>query len=1129
MNEKNFVHLHVHTEFSLLDGAARISELLDTAKNLGMKSIAVTDHGTMYGVIDFYKAAVKRGIKPIIGCEVYLAPTSRFFRDAVDGVKYYHLILLAENNEGYKNLVKLVSLAATEGFYYKPRIDKEILRKYHTGLIALSACTAGEIPNAILQNNFSHAEKLAKEYLEIFGQGNFFLEIQNHGMDEEKKVRDALQKISANLNIPLVATNDIHYVKREDSESHDILLCIQMNKTVHDRKRMRFSSDDYFLKSAEDMRKIFADYPEACENTLKIAERCNVNFEFGKVQIPVYPLPQNYSDEKIFLRDLCYQKISERYDKITDEIQSRLDYELKIINSMGFDGYFLIVWDFINFARKNKIAVGPGRGSAAGSIVSYILGITSLDPLKFNLLFERFLNPERVTMPDIDIDFCYIRREEVIEYVKKTYGEDHVAQIVTFGTLAAKAAIRDIVRALDVPYSEGSRIIEMLPNELKFTLDDAIKKSNDLKSEYENNPTTKKIIDLAKKLEGMPRHSSVHAAGIVISKNPLTDYVPVQISNDTLVTQYDKDKIEELGLLKMDFLGLRTLTIIEEAVENIKKFHGVVIDMEKIPLEDEKTAEILSSGQTGAVFQMESPGMINMIRELKPKNFFDLIPTVALYRPGPLANGMVANFIDGKHGIKTPTYLHPKLEPILKETFGVILYQEQVMQVVQTLAGFSLGQADILRRAMGKKKAEILLAQQENFLNGCEKNHIPKELAEKIFDLLKSFANYGFNKSHSVAYAFLAWQTAYLKAHYPREFMAAIMSSVMDNDKVSAYVELTRSMGIEVLGPDINLSGVHFTVENNSVRFALSAIKNLGEHVIKKVIAVRDSGGNFSSLADFCIRVDLKEFTRRSLENLIKCGAFDSIDNRRTAILESLDSAFHEGQRKKSEYASGQLGLFGEEEMQGNGYKIPDIPERPKNEILAWEKETLGFYISGHPLDEFKEKFSNLTSIKEISAGKITTNKKIKVGGIITSAKRFTTKKGDLMAFLTLEDFSDSIKITIFPQLFNYCMNLIIPDEIIVVAGKLEVGEVNQILADKIILANDYLPDVYLKISAELENPATYEKLEKIFAENRGKSSVFMNKFGKWKKLGDDKKISYNEKTFEQLKNLLGEENIKIY
>lgn len=1128
MNEKSFVHLHTHTEFSLLDGAARISELIDRVKNFGMTSLAITDHGTMYGVIDFYKTAIKRGIKPIIGCEVYLAPTSRHLREIVNGEKYFHLVLLAENNEGYKNLVKLVSIAATEGFYYKPRIDKEILRKYHGGLIGLSACTAGEISHAILQDNFSRAVELVKEYAEIFGENNFFLEIQNHGLEEEKKIRDALKKISAELKIPLVATNDVHYVNREDSEFHDILLCLQMNKTLNDKKRLRFSSDDYFLKSPEEMREIFSDFPDACENTLKIAERCNVSFEFGKIQMPVYKLPAPYTDEKIFLRDLCYKKISERYEKITDEIKSRLDYELEIINRMGFDGYFLIVWDFINFARENKIAVGPGRGSAAGSIVAYILGITSLDPLRFNLLFERFLNPERVTMPDIDIDFCYIRREEVIEYVKKTYGEDHVAQIVTFGTLAAKAAIRDVVRVLEIPYSEGSRIIEMLPDELKFTLDEALQ-SKSLSREYETNSTVKKIIDLAKKLEGLPRHASVHAAGVVISKNPLTDYVPVQILNDTLITQYDKDKIEEIGLLKMDFLGLRTLTIIQEAVANIKKTCGVDLDIEKIPLEDEKTAKILSAGETGAVFQMESGGMINMIKDLQPKNFFDLVPTVALYRPGPLGSGMVADFIDGKHGIKTPTYLLPQLEPILKETFGVILYQEQVMQIVQTLAGFTLGQADILRRAMGKKKAAILLAQKENFLKGCAKNNIPEKLAEKIFNLLKNFADYGFNKSHSVAYGFLAWQTAYLKANFPKEYMAAIMSAVMDSDRVYSYIEIAQAMGIKVLGPDINLSGVHFTIDGDSIRFALSAIKNLGEHVIKKVVAVRERGGKFISLADFCSRIELKDFTRRALENLIKCGAFDSLDKRRTALLESLESAMAAGRQKQIDDARGQIGLFGEEEIQDSGYKIPEVVERPKKEILAWEKDILGFYISGHPLDEFAEKISNLTKLKDISDRKILNGKRVKVGGIITEAKRFMTKKGDMMAFITLEDFSESLKVTIFPAVFSKFANLIVPEEIVIIGGKVELSDEKQILADKVTTAQNYLPDIYLTLSPELENSSTYERLKKIFAENHGECEVFLMRRGKWQRLGNDKKISYGKKVFERLKNLLGAENVMIY
>ena len=1130
MKEKNFAHLHVHTEYSLLDGAARVKDLIEQTKNLGMDSVAITDHGTMFGIIDFYKNAVEIGVKPIIGCEFYLAQKSHLDHEIVDGIKNFHLVLLAENNEGYKNLVKLASLAATEGFYYRPRIDKELLRKYHDGLIALSACTAGEIPKNILRDNFSRAVELTKEYAEIFGKENFFLELQNHGLEEEKKVRDALIKISRELNIGLVATNDVHYVWREDSEFHDILLCIQTNKIASDKKRLRFSSDDYFLKSPEEMRFLFAETPDACENTLKIAERCNVTLEFGKLQLPAFPIPAQYADEKNYLRELCREKISERYKIVTNEIQSRLDYELGVIDKMGYDGYFLIVWDFINYAKKNKIPVGPGRGSAAGSIVAYILGITDLDPLKYNLLFERFLNPERVTMPDIDVDFCYIRREEVIEYVKKFYGEDRVAQIVTFGTLAAKAAIRDVVRVLDIPYSEGSRIIKMIPAELKITLEKALQTSPELKSEYNANPQVRRIIDLAKKLEGLPRHSSVHAAGIVISKNPLTDFVPVMLSGNMLVTQYDKDKIEELGLLKMDFLGLRTLTIIDETLANIRKSRGEKTDLAKIPLQDELTGKMISAGKTGAVFQMESAGMITMIRELKPQSFEDLIPTVALYRPGPLGSGMVEDFINGKHGEKKVEYLHPKLEPILKETFGVILYQEQVMQIVQKLAGFSLGQADLMRRAMGKKKPKIIMEQKENFLNGCLANGLEKNLAEKIFELLLHFADYGFNKSHSAAYALIAWQTAYLKAHYPAEFMSAMLSAVMDSDKVFSYVELSRKMGIKVLPPDINLSSSHFFVENGAIRFGLSAIKNLGEPAVDGVIKVRESEGKFKSLIDFCRRVDLKNFTAKAMENLVKCGAFDSIDTRRTALLESLKDSVAEGFQKRKDDSRGQIGLFGETEIHETAKVLPNVKERPKNEILSWEKETLGFYFSGHPLDEFAEKFSDLIKVSDIKNNKIKDGRRVKVGGMVSEVKRLTTKRGESMAFLMLEDFSDNMKITVFPNVFYRVSNLLVPNEAIVVSGKAEnLNDSWQILADAVTNAKNYTSEIYLKILPEKEKPETFEKLREIFANHSGKSFVYLNRRDKWQKLGNDYKISADKKTRSELENLLGGENVKFY
>ncbi len=1120
----SFAHLHVHTEYSLLDGAARINDLLDAAKSFGMTSLAITDHGTMYGVIDFYKAALKRGIKPIIGCEVYVAPHSRFDRDKIDGMKYFHLILLAENNTGYKNLVKLASQAATEGFYYRPRVDKEILREHHEGLIALSACLAGEIPRAILEGDFAHAKALIAEYVEIFGRDNFFLEIQNHGLDDEYKVRRDLKVLSAQMNIPLVATNDSHYVRREDSEFHDLLLCIQTNKTINHAKRMKFSSDDYYLKSAEDMRELFVDTPEACDNTLRIAQRCNVKLEFGKFQMPEFPLPEGYTNAADYLRDLCYKKLPERYNTLTDEIKTRLDHELEIIHGMGYDGYFLIVYDFINFARRKKIPVGPGRGSAAGSLVAYVLEITELDPLKYNLLFERFLNPERVTLPDIDVDLCYIRRDEVIDYVKKRYGADKVSQIATFGTMAAKASIRDVVRVLEFSYPEGTRLVKMIPNVLNITLDDALKKSNELRGEYDTNPDSRRIIDFARKLEGLPRHLSVHAAGVVISKVPLEELVPLQLSNGALVTQYDKDKIEELGLLKMDFLGLRTLTIMAETLANVKAVRGVDLELSMIPLRDKKTSDMLSAGKTGAVFQMESAGMTALVKELRPEGFEDLIPTVALYRPGPLGSGMVEDFIAGKHGRKVTHYLHPKLEPILKETFGVILYQEQVMQIVQTLAGFTLGQADILRRAMGKKKADILFAQKENFLRGCESNGVEKSLAEKIFELLTHFADYGFNKSHSAAYGLLAWQTAYLKAHYPAEYMAAMMSGTPDIDKIAGYIELSRRMGIKVLPPDINAGSAHFTVNGGAIRFGLAAVKTVSDGAVDYIVDERQRG-KFKSLADFCGRLEAQKVPRRSLENLIKCGAFDSIDKRRTALLAALDSAMEAGSKRYHERLSGAINLFGDDELHETNSTLPDIKERSPNEILAWEKETLGFYISGHPLDDLREKFSALKTSKDLDKY---IGRRVKVGGLITDVRRIMTKRGASMAFLKLEDFDGTIEVTLFPNVFSKSFNVVLPDEVVIVEGRVDSSnDTLAILADSITAAATYAPDFWLVIPEQLDKPATFAKLKKIFAEHVGNSRVSLNRFGEWKRL--QQKISDSTALRLELINLLGAGNVKIY
>lgn len=1129
MGSKNpFCHLHVHTEYSLLDGASRIKDLIAAVKERGMDSIAITDHGAMYGVIDFYKECKKQGIKPIIGCEVYLAPGARQDRQETGGVKYYHLILLAENQTGYKNLVKLVSLANIEGMYYKPRIDKELLRKYHEGIICLSACIAGEIPRAILQDNKEKAEALVQEYLSIFGKDHFYLEIQNHGLPEERKSNAGLIELAQKYGIGLAATNDCHYVNREDSEFHDVLLCIQMGKTMDDPNRMRFNSDDYYLKSPEEMAELFSEYPEALANTQKIADRCQVDFEFGHIQLPYYPIPAPYENDMSYLRALCDEALPKRYPAAGSEVHSRLDYELGIIHRMGYDSYFLIVWDFIKHAREQGISVGPGRGSAAGSIVAYLLGITNLDPLKYDLLFERFLNPERVTMPDIDVDFCYIRREEVIDYVKERYGYDHVAQIVTFGTMAAKGAVRDVGRVLNMPYNQVADIARLIPNELKITLDKALKESTDLHNLYASQPEVQRLIDLARKVEGLPRHSSTHAAGIVIARHPLTDYLPVSVSDGTLVTEFDKDHVEELGLLKMDFLGLRTLTVISDTIENIKRSRGEQVDIDAIPLEDEKTARMLCEGRTGAVFQMESSGMTALVRDLAPEGFADLIPTVALYRPGPLGSGMVEDFIAGRHGKKEVTYMHPLLEPILKETFGVVLYQEQVMQIVQVLAGFTLGQADLLRRAMGKKKHEILMAQKENFLRGCAKNQIEPGLANTIFDLLTHFADYGFNKSHSAAYALVAWQTAYLKAHYPAEFMAAMLTSIMDTQKVPTYIDLCRRMGIKILPPDINASLANFSVDHGAIRFGLAAVRNIGEAAIADITAVRQEKGPFRSLSDFCSRVDLGKVNKRATESLIKCGAFDSLHVRRSQLLAVLDSAVGEAQRRQRDAMNGQMGLFSDEIMDVSAdLQLPDLKEAPQSELLNWEKETTGFYITGHPLDQYKEKLKNLPDLTELTADHIRNRQTVRIGGILSDTKRITTKKGETMCFATLEDYTGRMEITVFPRTFYQHVNLLAPDTAVVIQGKADVAEDEvKVLADKIWLLQDYLPEYYLWLPSGDAQEKAASELQRIQNNHPGRQAVHVHSQTGWST--EPQGLDGSAEVLEELRSLLGSESVKI-
>ena len=1123
----SFAHLHVHTEFSLLDGASRIKNLVTAVKELGMDSVAITDHGVMYGTIDFYKECLKQGVKPIIGCEVYLAPGSRKERQEINGVKYYHLILLAENQTGYRNLVQLVSLANIEGMYYKPRVDKELLKKYHEGIICLSACVAGEIPRALIQGNKAKAESLVQEYLNIFGKDNFFLEIQNHGLAEERISNAGLVELAQKYNIGLVATNDCHYVSRADSEFHDILLCIQMGKTIADPARMRFNSDDYYVKSPAEMAELFKDYPEAIANTEKIAARCQVDFEFGHIQLPYYPIPSQYADDEAYLRALCEQALPDRYPKSSEAVIKRLDYELSIIHRMGYDSYFLIVWDFINYSRQHGIGVGPGRGSAAGSIVAYLLGITNLDPLKYELLFERFLNPDRVTMPDIDIDFDYIQRSKVIDYVKERYGYDHVAQIVTFGTMAAKGAVRDVGRVLNMPYSQVADIAKLIPNELKITLDKALKESADLRKLYDSDADVKKLIDLARKIEGLPRHSSTHAAGVVIARNPLTDYLPVAVSEGTLVTEFDKDHVEELGLLKMDFLGLRTLTVINDTIANIKKNRQEVIDINAIPLADELTADMLCAGKTGAVFQMESSGMTNLVKDLAPRNFADLIPTVALYRPGPLGSGMVEDFIGGRHGTKEVTYMHPLLEPILKETFGVVLYQEQVMQIVQVLAGFSLGQADLLRRAMGKKKHEILLAQKENFLKGCAQNQIDANLATTIFDLLTHFADYGFNKSHSAAYALVAWQTAYLKAHYPAEFMAAMLTSIMDTQKVSRYIELARRMELEILPPDINASMANFSVDHEAIRFGLAAVRNVGDAAIASIVEARQADGRFKSLLDFCKRIDTSTINKRMLESLIKCGAFDSLGAKRSQLLAIMDAAMSEAQREKRDAMNGQLGLFGEDIGETYALKLPDIPEASMPERLNWEKENTGFYITGHPLDEFRASLKNLPTIEFIQHGGVKDKQVVRIGGMVTEAKRITTRKGDTMCFLTIEDYTERLEVTVFPRVFYVNTAVLVPDMPLIIQGRVDVDDDAgvKLLADKVWNLKEYKSEYYLKLSTTAASEVKQE-LKELIKKHAGDHTIYLHQ-GSWRKLPAEYRLDDSEETMQALIALLGKESVK--
>lgn len=1091
----DFAHLHVHSEFSLLDGAGRVGDLVRRAAEAGMSAIALTDHGNMYGAIEFYKQAKKYGVKPIIGCEVYMAPRSRFDKAVVEGEAYYHLVLLAENQTGYSHLVELVSRAYTEGFYYKPRIDRELLSEHHEGLIALSACIAGEIPTLLLKGELEKAETAAQNYIDIFGKDHFFIELQDHGIPEQTEVNPKLVELARKFGVGLVATNDIHYIDKADAESHDVLLCIQTGKCVDDAGRMKFPTSEFYMKTRAEMAALFPEYPEALDNTCLIANRCQVDFEFGAMHLPDFPLPEGVSAAD-YLRRLCMEGMKGRYPDAGPAEWERLDFELSVIETMGFSSYFLIVWDFVRHAREEKIPVGPGRGSAAGSIVAYLLGITNIDPLKYGLLFERFLNPERVSMPDIDIDFCYVRRGKIIEYVAARYGADHVAQIITFGTLAARAAIKDVGRALSISYGEVDRLAKLVPSVLNITLKDALAMSHDLKNAYQSEPNAKKILDLAMALEGLPRHASTHAAGLVIARDTLTSHVPVQNSADGFITtQFDKDCIEEIGFLKMDLLGLRTLTVIGDAIELIRKSRGEIVDIDKIPLDDAAACGMLSRGETVGVFQMESAGMTNLVKELQPERFDDLIPLVALYRPGPLNSGMVEDFVRGRHGEKQTVYQHPMLEPILKDTFGVILYQEQVMQIASAMGGFTMGQADMLRRAMGKKKPEVLAAQRERFLSGAEAKGVKPAIANEVFDLMEKFGGYGFNKSHSAAYALVAYQTAYLKAHYPAEFMAATLTSVMsDSDKIGYFIEECRKQSIAILPPDINRSSLSFSVEAGAIRFGLAAVKNVGEGAIESILQARGNA-DFKSLVDFCARIDMRLVNKRVLESLIKCGAFDSTGWKRSQLLVVIERAVELALVRQRDKANGQLGLFGEEQMEAaEELTPPPMDELPKAQILAMEKEMTGFFVTGHPLDAYRTELRGMQAIGPIVAGECADNQNVDIAGIITASKRIPTKNGETMCFATLEDFTGAVEVVVFPRVFERTGPLLVADRAVKIAGRINSNDdKTKVIAETIrTLGQGATTEVRIRIRKDQETALVFEHLKQTFVNFHGQTIVYL-------------------------------------
>ena len=1146
----NFTHLHVHTEYSLLDGSNKIQEYVNRVRELGMDSAAITDHGVMYGVIDFYRAARAAGINPILGCEVYVAPGSRFDREIGSGDdRYYHLVLLAENNQGYANLMKIVSKSFVEGFYYKPRVDLQLLEKYHEGLIALSACLAGEVARFLTRGMYEDAKAAALRYQDIFGKGNFFLELQDHGIPEQQNVNQQLLKMHRETGIELVATNDVHYTLAEDAQPHDVLLCLQTGKKLSDENRMRYDGGQYYVKSPEEMERLFPYATEALENTHKIAERCHVEIEFGVTKLPKFDVPEGYTSWE-YLNELCFKGLEERYQPVTEELKERLNYELSTIKNMGYVDYFLIVWDFIRYARDHDIMVGPGRGSAAGSLVAYTLGITQLDPIRYDLLFERFLNPERVSMPDIDVDFCFERRQEVIDYVRRKYGDDCVVQIVTFGTLAARGVIRDVGRVMDLPYAQVDTIAKMIPQELNITIDKALKMNPELKKTYEDQPEIHDLIDTARRLEGLPRHTSMHAAGVVISQKDVSEYVPLSRAQDgSIVTQFTMTTLEELGLLKMDFLGLRTLTVIQNAVHLIEQDTGVHLDMQQIDYNDKKVLDSLGTGRSDGVFQLESAGMKNFMKELKPQSLEDVIAGISLYRPGPM--DFIPQYIRGKNHPDTIQYDCPQLEPILKPTYGCIVYQEQVMQIVRNLAGYTLGRSDLVRRAMSKKKAAVMEKERQNFVYGneaegvpgCIANGISEQVANKIYDEMIDFAKYAFNKSHAAAYAVVSYQTAFLKYYYPVEFMAALMTSVIEMpNKVAEYIQVCRQMGISILPPDVNCGIYGFSVDHGAIRYGLSAIKSVGRPVINALVEEREKNGTYRSLKDFIERLT-GIVNKRAIENFIKAGALDCLEGNRRQKMnvygQIVDSI---AQEKKNSFA-GQMSLFdlvSDEDKKDFEIRMPNVGEYDKEMVLAFEKEVLGIYLSGHPLEGYRGIMDKMISAKttdfqpdeESGIPKVYDGQKVIIGGMITERTIKYTRNNKVMAFLTVEDLVGTVEGVVFPRDYEKWQTLITDDARVFIQGRVnaEDDRPSKLILEKVHSFEDIPREIWIQFKDKAEYSAAEAELQSFLQSASGTSAVviYLKDVKAMKRLPAAFCIRINEEILSELKKKYGESNVKV-